>query len=612
MLKKASFIVFLSFGILNGIFAQKNYWQQRADYKMDIDFDVNNHKFRGKQTIKYKNNSPDELNRLYYHLYFNAFQSGSEMDVRSRTLSDPDPRVKDRISKLNPNEIGYMKVKSLTLDGKPLNFKEVGTILEVSLIQNIKSGKSVTLQMEFEGQVPQQIRRSGRNNREGISYSMAQWYPKLCEYDYMGWHPNPYIAREFYGIWGNFDVNISIDSKYVLGGTGALTNATEIGHGYAPQPKFKPTKSTWKFKAENVHDFMWAADPDYKHIIHKAHDGTMLHFFYQENEKTKENWENLPKIIDKALVWMNKRYGKYPYPQYSFIQGGDGGMEYPQATLITGERTINSLVGVAIHEWMHSWYQNTLATNEALYPWMDEGFTSFASTETMDYLIKEGVIKGKNTEETFAETVNGYIEFMKSGLAEPITQHSDHYATNTAYGVSSYTKGSLALLQMEYIMGKETFRKALLKYYDTWKFKHPHPQDFFRIMEKESNMILDWYQNYWVNTTDYTDYAIDTIVGDNVYLARVGAMPMPLEVEVEHKDGKKDLYYIPLTLMRGKKSFENTKYEKVYTLNSWDWAQPFYPLTLAMSDVKSIHIVPNNYIVDMNIEDNIWPKKIKD
>jgi aminopeptidase N len=227
----------------------------------------------------------------------------------------------------------------------------------------------------------------------------------------------------------------------------------------------------------------------------------------------------------------------------------------------------------------------------------------------MDYLIKEGLLTGKNTEETFAETINGYIEFYKSGLAEPITQHADHYETNTAYSVSAYTKGALALLQLEYIIGEATFKKALLHYYDTWKFKHPHPQDFFRVMEKESNMVLDWYQNYWVNTTEYTDYAIDTIVGDNVYLARIGAMPMPLEIEVEMIDGHKELYYIPLTLMRGVKSFTKKDSSKINTMKSWDWANPYYPLNLPMSKVKSIHIVPSNYIIDMNIENNKWSKE---
>ncbi len=593
---------------LNQIQAQC-YWQQSADYTMDIDFNPSNHRYNGVQTITYTNHSPDTLDHLFYHLYFNAFQPGSEMDTRSGTIVDPDPRVGTRISKLTEKEIGFEKVKSLMMDGKPLSYNIEGTILEVELSNHkILPGQTVVLAMEFEAQVPLQIRRSGRNNKEGIDYSMAQWYPKLCEYDPMGWHANPYVAREFYGVWGNFDVKINIDSKYIVAASGTLLNANEIGHGYADvQIKKRPAKTTWHFIAKNVHDFVWAADPDYTHNYIKADDGTELHFFYQENDKTKETWTKLPAIMKKALVWMNERYGKYPYPTYSFIQGGDGGMEYPMATLITGERSMMSLVGVSVHEWMHSWYQNVLATNEALYPWMDEGFTSFAASETMDYLIREKMIKGKHDENPLKETIIGYGEFAISGAAEALSTHADHYRTNTAYGVGSYTKGQLCLVQLEYIMGKSTFAKALLRYFNEWKFKHPHPNDFFRIMEKEANMELDWFNEYWVNTTAFTDYKIDTVSEKQLVVSKIGEMPMPLEIFVTRKDGKVDMYYIPLVLMRGEKKPEADQ-ENRTILPDWTWAAMSYKIDLkcAKDKIEKIEINPDNRIIDVNQMDNLW------
>jgi len=207
-------------------------WQQKADYEMKIDFDVNNHQFDGEQTIEYTNNSPDTLYKVYYHLYFNAFQPNSMMDVRSRTIKDPDRRVGDRISKLSPDEIGYHEIQELKQDGQELSYDVVGTILEVQLAKPIMPRSKTKLSMKFHSQVPLQIRRSGRNNAEGIDYSMAQWYPKLCEYDYQGWHANPYVGREFYGIWGDFKVDIEIDDSYVLAGSGIITNAKKIGRGY--------------------------------------------------------------------------------------------------------------------------------------------------------------------------------------------------------------------------------------------------------------------------------------------------------------------------------------------------------------------------------------------
>ena len=198
------------------------YWQQHVNYTMEIDMDVNSYQYNGKQKLVYTNNSPDVLNRVYYHLYFNAFQPGSEMDVRSRTIADADPRVGDRISKLQPDEIGYIKVKSLKQNGKTISHETVGTVLEVKLDQPIQPGESVTFDMDFDAQVPVQIRRSGRNNKEGVALSMAQWYPKLAEYDDEGWHADPYIGREFHGVWGDFDVKLTIDKDYVVGGTGYI------------------------------------------------------------------------------------------------------------------------------------------------------------------------------------------------------------------------------------------------------------------------------------------------------------------------------------------------------------------------------------------------------
>ncbi len=240
----------------------------------------------GKQKLVYTNNSPETLDRVFYHLYFNAFQPGSEMDVRSRTIADPDGRVKDRISKLDEDEIGFIKVNSLMQDGKNLTYEVAGTVLEVELAQPIAPGERTTFMMDFKGQVPVQIRRSGRNNKEGVALSMTQWYPKMAEYDFEGWHADPYIAREFHGVWGDFDVTINIDKDYTIGGTGYLQNPKEIGHGY-DGPSMKPGKAkkgklSWHFKAPNVHDFTWAADPDYVHDIIKGENDVDLHFFYKD------------------------------------------------------------------------------------------------------------------------------------------------------------------------------------------------------------------------------------------------------------------------------------------------------------------------------------------
>ncbi|MBP6558248.1 MAG: M1 family peptidase, partial [Flavobacterium sp.] len=208
---------------LDGVAQSDSYWQQKADYKMEVTLDVQSYQYNGSQELLYTNNSNDTLKRVYYHLYNNAFQPGSEMDARLQSIADPDARMVDkiknaegkeinssRVSQLKPNEIGYLKIFNFKQDGVSAVIKEVGTILEVDLSQPLLPGKSTLLTLDFNGQVPLQIRRSGRNNKEGVALSMAQWYPKMAEFDFEGWHADPYISREFYGVWGNFDVKITI------------------------------------------------------------------------------------------------------------------------------------------------------------------------------------------------------------------------------------------------------------------------------------------------------------------------------------------------------------------------------------------------------------------
>lgn len=585
--------------------AQNFRWQQRAEYVMDVKLDVATHKLTGTQKLTYNNNSNDTLSKVYYHLYFNAFQPGSMMDVRSRTIADPDPRVGDRIAALKENEIGYQHIQSLEQDGKEVSFHITGTIMEVTLKKPILPSSRTVLEMEFEAQVPIQIRRSGRNSREGIAYSMTQWYPKIAEYDYKGWHAYPYVAREFQGVWADYDVKITLDPSYIIGGTGVLQNPERIGHGYekpGTTVKRPDGNLTWHFLAKNVHDFAWAADPDYRHETAQVPDGPELHFFYQPGEKTTDNWTRLKDFAVRHFQYMNDNFGVYPYPVYSIIQGGDGGMEYPMCTLITGERTAGSLIGVTAHEVTHSWYQGVLANNEALYAWMDEGFTDFAANEALSEIFNEPDPHGGS--------YAGYFSLVKSGLQEPASQHSDHFNTNRAYSIAAYSMGAVFLEQLQYIIGEENFYKGMRRYYNTWKFKHPEPNDFIRVMEKVSGMQLSWYLNYFIHTTKTIDYAVKTVVDrdDNTFvtLNRLGDFPMPVDLMVTFRDGTKELYYIPLSETLGNKPIENREVLR-NDLVAWPWVNPDYTVRInrPAEQIASIEIDPTQRLADIRRENNI-------
>ncbi|WP_318310992.1 M1 family metallopeptidase [Flagellimonas crocea] len=587
-------------------------WLQHVDYTMEVDMDVKTFQYNGTQKLVYTNNSPDELDRVFYHLYFNAFQPGSEMDIRLQNIKDPDNRMmedgKSRIASLSESEMGYLHAKSLTQDGQPVSYSEEGTILVVDLANPIPAGGKTTLEMTFEGQVPLQIRRSGRNSREGVALSMSQWYPKLSEYDFEGWHPNPYIAREFHGVWGDFDVKITLDKDYTVGGSGYLQNPQEIGHGYetpGTKVKTKGKTLTWHFKAPNVHDFMWAADPEYIHDTYEMEDGPTLHFFYKDNPEFNENWKKLQPKTAEAMKFFSNNVGKYPYKQYSVVQGGDGGMEYAMSTLITGEREFGSLVGVMVHEMAHSWFQHVLATNESEHEWMDEGFTSFISSLCMNQIMEQ------NKQNPFEGSYRGYYALVNSGLELPQTTHADRYTTNFAYGVAAYSKGSIFLSQLGYVIGQDKLMETIQKYFQDFKFKHPVPNDIKRTAEKVSGMELNWYLTDWTKTTNTIDYGIKSVDADGnktkVTLERIGEMPMPLDILVVGKDGTQETYYVPLRMMYGEKDNPYPNLKRT-VLEDWPWAYPTYEFTLDMplDNVQAIMIDPSQLMADVDGENNVY------
>ena len=588
--------------------AQPDRWQQKVKYVMNIDMNVQTNQFTGKQKLEYWNNSPDTLTRVFYHLYFNAFQPGSMMDTRSRRQgtitagrgADWDMRVKDRIQKLKPDEIGYQEILSLKMNGRAQQFLMDETILEVRLDKPILPRSKVVFDMEFQAQVPLQIRRSGRDNPSSkVRFSMSQWYPKLCEYDYEGWHPTPYVGREFYGVWGDYDVSISIDKKYILGGTGYLQNPNQIGYGYeAPGAKVvRPAgdKLTWRFLAPNVHDFMWAADPDFIHKSVKARDSLTFHLLYKISNVQAAAWEQILDDAQRALPFMEKKFGTYPYRQFSFVHGGDGGMEYPMATLLIGP-------GAWLHEWLHNWYYGILGTNESLYGWMDEGFTSYAEDLVTAYLDNS---KGF----AFDGNYRGYQSLAKSGKEEPLTTHADHFNTNSAYGAAAYSKGAVFLEQLGYITGASVRDRILIEYYNKWKFKHPNASDFIRIAEKVSDMKLDWYKEYWVNSTKTIDYSIDSLWEEGgktkVRLNRAGLMPMPVDLQISFKDGSKELHYIPLNLMYGSKPVEDSAITRtVYA--PWKWTHSTYTIETSrrLADFSLVEIDPSLRMADIDRKNN--------
>ncbi|MBK9195281.1 MAG: M1 family metallopeptidase [Flavobacteriales bacterium] len=587
--------------------AQCDRWQQRVKYTMEVSLDTRTHAFDGSSRIVYTNSSPDTLREVFFHLYFNAFQPNSEMDMRSRTIADPDPRVQDRIIKLKPEEQGRLTVHSLLQEGIPTRLEHRGTVLKVFLSSPILPRSTATFDLDFTGQVPKQIRRSGRDNSEGISYSMTQWYPKLAEYDHHGWHATPYVGREFHGVWGDFDVKLTLDSSFTIAATGVLQNPTQIGHGYGVKDNSVAAANgqlTWHFVAENVHDFAWSADPDYVHEQLQMPDGPLLHVFFQPSgAESVNNWHQLAAYMAKSFAFMSEHFGKYPWPQYSFAQGGDGGMEYPMLTLITGKRGLGSLVGVSVHESVHSWYYGALASNEGKYAWMDEGFTEYASSEAMRHLFG-------GVGDPHLDGYKGYFDLVKSGNDEPLSVHADHFLTNHAYGTSAYTKGEMFLHQLSTVIGDKTVHTGMLDLWNACAFKHPEPIDVKRVMEKRSGIELDWYFDEWINTTRTLDYTVSGIERTKdsvrVTLKRLGDQLMPVDVEVLFDDSSKAMVHVPLSLMLGEKANGSEAYSFT-TVAPWTWTHFTYSFNVAVPKkrrVLSVAIDPTKRMADIAREND--------
>ena len=628
MNKNLAFIFIAIIAFVSGVSAQADRWQQHINYNIKAALDVNTNIIKGTEDIVYTNNSTDTLRKVYFHLYWNAFQPNSSMDVRSRELGkntmtnrrgdvmkDWDARVTDRIQKLTPTEIGYQRVSAITINGKAQKLIEHETILEVQLTNPIAPKTSAKLSLVFEAQVPKQIRRSGRDNAEGVRFSMSQWYPKMVEYDYQGWSTNPYIAREFYGVWGNFDVSLQLAKNYTVAATGVLQNPNAVANTQGLK--------TWNFKGNNIHDFVWAADDHFKHLSKEVRKGLTIHVYYKEKDaKSDSAWANVLYAAEKVLPYIEKNFGAYPYPQYSFIQGGDGGMEYAMATLIKGPS-----LGTVFHEWMHNWYQQVLGSNESLFAWMDEGFATFSESKVSRWYDANAAAQSPFISErakaqvlasvekakldlplTQAGSYAGYMALAKSGLEEPASTHADHFNTNYAYSNAAYSKGATLLGVLGYVIGDSLRDIVLLNYYNTWKFKHPNANDFFRVAEKTSGLQLQWLKEYWVNSTKTIDYGLNDIQAGNntaiISIQRLGKLPMPIEVLITYKDGTSELHYMPLDLMLEGKASEGAVNQ--ITHPAWQWVAPTYTFETSkpLSALKSIEIDPSYRMPDLNRSNN--------
>jgi hypothetical protein len=579
-------------------------------YTMDIHFNAAKNNFSGYQKLIYQNDSPDTLVNLFYHLFYNAFQPGSQMENRAHYIRDQE-NIYLKIQNLKNTERGFEQIDSLKINGAVQDYGITGTILKINPSHRILPGAKVTIELWFKSQIPEMIVRTGRNNPERVAFTMTQWYPKMAAYDRAGWHADEYIRREFYGGFANYDVTIQIDSAYTVAATGVLQNPEACGHGYATRSQSSSSNSdrllSWHFRALNVHDFAWAADSSYIHTQQPIRSGLDFHCFYKKETATPEDWQNMPEDVSKIFGWMETKVGPYPYPVYSLVQGGSGGTEYPMLSMILGKRPVSKglikgypVFIIALHEIMHNWWYAAVANDETRNAWLDEGFALFFQYEYMDELNKN------NQAEKAIRSSYEYLKApMKINALEPMTTPSDYYDANWSYDASVYHKGAVFLNQLRYITGDDLFWKGIRDYYSRWTFGHPDGDDFILCMEKASGMQLKWYLDLWTKTNKTIDYAIGDVQktekGTTIQLLCKGDMPMPSDVRLTLTNGSQFNYTIPLVAMYGHK-----KATGLISMAPWGWTDPMYLLAVPYNyeTIDKIEIDPEKKLMDLKPENN--------
>ena len=561
-----------------------SYWQQKVDYEMEITLLDSVRQITGKTMIKYTNNSPDSLDRIYMHLYPNAFQKGS---VKYREYIGHAGRIsrakyfKDgleaHLSKIDIHEfsVALPKEGSSWIHKDPIldDFKVDDTILEAKFLKKVAPGQTIRIDLDWTHHVGEMVERAGYYAGQ---YNMAQWYPKMVVYDQTGWHADVFHAQgEFYGEFGNFNVKFDIPRSFIIAASGVVTEGDpgwldvqvdtsldysvwlDIFNTTLSEPD-EDIRRTVTFLAENVHDFAFVASKDFLYEGGVSGDGeTDVHVLYD-----KERGEEWTKVVLErsinAIDWLEKKFGNYPYPQITTTDRiKSGGMEYPM--LVMNGRDSESLI---VHEYGHIYFYGIVANDEVNEAWLDEGFTTMQTTHYMmtrygdhgfDTDLYEGYDKLPKRLWPLENDLHSdqwrAIRFMRSGYDENISRPSYLFNNGYAYSNNAYTKPSLMLFELKYILGDSLYYAAMQHYYEKWKLKHVNEIRFIDSVEEFVGQDLDWFFGPWLHTTRHLDYEISSFKklhnSDNSWNIELGINSkgtrfMPMLVETKFEDGTTD------------------------------------------------------------------------
>ena len=566
-------------------------------HTMNVTVNDDDYTFKGTSRVEFTNNTPDTLRQIFFHAHFNAFQPNSLTHKRVAAIG-PNRLKPETFANLKPNEIGKLDILPGTSNGAAFTVERIGTIIRLDLSKPLLPGERTTLAFEFAGQVPVQVRRSGRNNAQGVRYSMAQWFPKLCQYDQHGWQNNQFVLREFYGVWGKYDVRITLPAKYVVGASGDLQNPQECGFGYVatgdttifPKPDAEKPQGvkTWHFVAYPVHDFAWVADADYIHRVVKMPASSPVSpnmtFHILTKPKYDAVWRNALDWLPRVFRFMGEKYLPYPYKQFTCTQAGDGGMEYPNLVMVRSS-DYNGTLGTVAHEAIHQWFYGMAANNETKHAWMDEGITDYLT----DRIIAEEFKIDEQIRSTWLEkwllprrkdaleSNRAFLRVYALGYDEPLSIPHDRFNEDMT-AVMVYRKGSAWMRQFEYSFGKNKVDELLRNYQTVWRFRHPYPPDFEKLASETFGQRMDEVFDTFLRGTELPDYGLQSLrsepTADGKYkntlqLTKRERAHVPLNLYARDDAGFTTKLHIPSDML-------NAPNKDTTRLAPWFWAAGDY------------------------------------
>jgi hypothetical protein len=587
------------------------YWQNQADYNLEVTLNDQDNTLSGNVLLTYTNNSPETLSFIWMYLEQNRFTENSRGSLTTPIGGN----------RYNGDIDGGFEISNLEAKvnaGSSSKYIISDTRMQVFFNSPIPAnGGKATVSMDFKFKIPVKgMDRTGRLDvKDGTIYSIAQWYPRVAVFDDIeGWNTEPYLdAGEFYLEYGNFDYKITAPYNHIVVGSGVLQNPEQVLSKTLQERMDRASKSdstifilkpeeledmslrakqngmlTWHFKMENTRDVAFASSKafiwDAARINLPGGKKAMAQSVYSRESAGLKAWGRSTEYTKASIENYSSKWFEYPYQNAVNVASSVGGMEYPGMSFCSWKDTGKSLWGVTDHEFGHNWFPMIVGSNERKFAWMDEGFNTF-----INYYSSLEFNKGEYS--SILNETRQFNGWFTSNTREGINTYPD--VTNLQnLTMTAYYKPAIGLLLLrEYILGPERFDNAFKSYIKTWAYKHPQPTDFFNHIENVAGENLAWFWKGWFYGTGNIDLAIDNVreVGGNyiVFLSNNGDIPMPVEMEVTYKDGSTERLRLPVEI--------------------WQRGDSWNHLIKTEKEIKSVELDPDKILPDVNLSNDSWP-----